>query len=413
VIAFFDYPDVFEDFYPHYGIDQKVFATRWADSGNHAFLSLLQREVGDVVWYVFSLAPELSGSRHEVVGCQVKILPSSLIHRLLWRAFYLPQSSWRWRCTYPAYATVASYVALASRPFIRTLLHDRPDFLFVQDYASGRFDTLFLIARVLGVPLIAYHAGSRPEGYVGRIAKRWTIRRADKLIVSSRNELEMLAKNYHVSTDRLVVILTPIDTETFRPQDRDLACRAIEVDPSRRYLLFVGRLDDRVKQISVLIQAFSELAGNYRDFDLIIVGEGPDGPRLMKLAEERASGRVRFFGWISGGASLVPFYNVAECLVLPSLSEGFPTVVGEAMACGRPVVASGVGGVGELILEGCTGWTFPPGDGDLLAARLAIVMTNSELVASMGSQARRQAERRVSHRVVASALRKCFSMNGS
>ena len=70
LIAFFDYPDVFEDFYPHYGVDQRSFATRWAGTGNHAFLSLLQREVGDVVWYAFSLTPELDEARHEVVGCR-------------------------------------------------------------------------------------------------------------------------------------------------------------------------------------------------------------------------------------------------------------------------------------------------------------------------------------------------------
>jgi hypothetical protein len=49
LIAFFDYPDVFEDFYPHYGVDQYNFATRWAATGSHAFLSLLQHEVGDVI----------------------------------------------------------------------------------------------------------------------------------------------------------------------------------------------------------------------------------------------------------------------------------------------------------------------------------------------------------------------------
>ena len=68
VIAFFDYPDVFEDFYPHYGVDQRTFATRWADTGNHAFLSVLQREVGDVIWYAFSVAPEISEARNRDGG---------------------------------------------------------------------------------------------------------------------------------------------------------------------------------------------------------------------------------------------------------------------------------------------------------------------------------------------------------
>jgi glycosyltransferase involved in cell wall biosynthesis len=217
LIAFIDYPDVFEDFYQHYGLNQRIFATQWANTGNHAFLSQLQREVGDVVWYAFSVAPELSEARHEVVGCRVKILPSSWMHRHIWRAFYLPAAAWRWRRAYPVYAAVASYVASASWSFLRILLRDRPDFFFVQDYASGRFDMLLLIARVLGIPLIAYHSGSRPERYVGRIIKRWTIPRADRLIVSSRNEFRMLASRYGVPPENLALILTPIDMTVFRP----------------------------------------------------------------------------------------------------------------------------------------------------------------------------------------------------
>lgn len=94
-IAFFDFHDVFEEFYPHYGVDQQAFATHWSDTANHAWLSLVQREIGDVVWYMFALTPELSQARHEVVGCQVKFLPSPWLHRYLWRTFYLSRFAWR------------------------------------------------------------------------------------------------------------------------------------------------------------------------------------------------------------------------------------------------------------------------------------------------------------------------------
>src|SRR5919198_616515 len=86
-LAFFDYPDVFEDFYPHYGVTQEAFATSWAGSGNAAILALVQREIADVVCYVFSLAPQLSEARH-ALGWRVRFLPSSAAHRACWRAFY-------------------------------------------------------------------------------------------------------------------------------------------------------------------------------------------------------------------------------------------------------------------------------------------------------------------------------------
>jgi glycosyltransferase involved in cell wall biosynthesis len=412
LIAFFEYADVFEDFYPHYRVDQRAFATRWVGSGNHAFLTLLQRQVGDVVWYAFSVAPELAEARHEVVGCRVKMLPSSWLHRRLWRAFYLSPAAWRWRRAYPLYATVASYVALLSGPFIAALRRDRPDFFFVQDYATGRYDVLLLLARALGVPLIAYHTGSWPEGYLGRAAKRWTIPRADCLIASSRNEFEMLATRYRVPRERLVTILTPIDTEGYRPLDRSEACELVGLDPARRHLLFVGRLDDPVKRVSSIIRAFGALAAQHADADLVIVGEGPDGDKLRRLAGERAPGRVRFLGWVSGPEALARLYNAAECLLLPSRSEGFPTVVGEAMACGTPVVASRVGGVPELVVDGGTGWLIPPGDDRALTATLAEVLAHPEVAVSMRPRARSMAEARVSPAVIAAALRECFAAAG-
>src|SRR5262249_23061407 len=93
-VAFFDYPDVVDDFYPHYGVGQRAFATRFADSANHAILRLLQREVGEVTWYSFSIAPELREARHEVVGCRVAFRRSPPLHRALWHAYYGPRSAW-------------------------------------------------------------------------------------------------------------------------------------------------------------------------------------------------------------------------------------------------------------------------------------------------------------------------------
>src|SRR5437588_5768091 len=81
-IAFFDYPDVFEDFYPHYGVDQHAFATSWAAASNHAYLALLQREVGDVWWYELALRPERDGSGSHQLGFGVRFFRSSAVHRL-------------------------------------------------------------------------------------------------------------------------------------------------------------------------------------------------------------------------------------------------------------------------------------------------------------------------------------------
>jgi glycosyltransferase involved in cell wall biosynthesis len=410
-IAFFGYHDVFEDFYPHYGVTQQAFATSWAGSGNHAFVSVLQREVGDVVWYESSLEPKVETGCH-AIGCQVNIVRSAWIHRRLWRAFHLSRQATRWRGIYPLYALLASYLAPLSLPLVLRLLRDRPDILFVQEYSSGRYDVLLLMARMVGVPLVAYHAGGRQARYIGKTAKRWTIPRANALVVSSRDEADMLSARYGVARERMRLVLTPIDTQAFHPMDRVEACRLSGLDPSRRWLLFVGRLDDQVKRIGALIEAFGAVESSHPNTGLAIVGDGPDRGRLESRADEVGAGRIRFLGWRRGAEGLAPLYSAAECLVLPSWREGFPTVVGEAMACGTPVLASRVGGVPELVRENETGWMIPPGDDSALVRALTRVLNDPVRVRSMRPAARQAAVGSVSEAVVAAALRECFAFAG-
>lgn len=137
MIAFFDYPDVYEDFYPHYGVSQHDFATRWHNTGNHAWVSIIQKEIGNVVWYQNSLRPEVDEELHEFTGCRVKFVASSWPHRLLWKAFYLPSCAWRWRRFYRAYALVASYLAPFSWSLFNTLRRDRPTSCMCRTIAAG------------------------------------------------------------------------------------------------------------------------------------------------------------------------------------------------------------------------------------------------------------------------------------
>ena len=157
------------------------------------------------------------------------------------------------------------------------------------------------------------------------------------------------------------------------------------------------------------MRAFADLAATYVDADLLIVGDGPDGERLRRLATELGTDRIRFVGWVADAERKAHFYNAAECLVLCSRSEGFPTVVGEAMACGTPVLGTRVGGIPELVLEEQTGWLIGPDDVAALGHRLDFVLAHPEVVERMRPRAREVAEARVSPDSVGLALRQCFA----
>ena len=106
--------------------------------------------------------------------------------------------------------------------------------------------------------------------------------------------------------------------------------------------------------------------------------------------------RVRFMGHRSDVAEVL---SAADIAVLPSLSgEAFPRAVIEAMAMGRPVVATDVGGTREAIVEGVTGFVVSPGDAEALADRIGRLAGNEAMRAAMGQAARRRAEECVQHR---------------
>jgi len=132
------------------------------------------------------------------------------------------------------------------------------------------------------------------------------------------------------------------------------------------YILFVGRAN-RVKGIKYLTEAFSLIEKDFPDFKLVLVGDGlPEGK--LSLAETKNKMKNCY------------------CLVLPSITEGLPRVIMEAMALGKPVVASRVGGIPDLIQDGQNGFLFEVGNSKELAEKLRILLNNKTLAVEMGKK---------------------------
>ncbi|HXO22755.1 MAG TPA: glycosyltransferase family 4 protein, partial [Thermoanaerobaculia bacterium] len=142
-------------------------------------------------------------------------------------------------------------------------------------------------------------------------------------------------------------------------------------------LLFVGRLRIR-KGVEVLLAALHRLAPEHPDLRLLVAGDGEHRRALeRKTAELGLQSAVTFLGRTSG-ARVQELLAEARALVVPSIYEGMPLVVLEAMAAGVPVVASAVSGIPEVVEDGITGWLVPPEDPAALAAALATVLAAPE-----------------------------------
>jgi glycosyltransferase involved in cell wall biosynthesis len=158
--------------------------------------------------------------------------------------------------------------------------------------------------------------------------------------------------------------------------------------PGRPRVLCVGRLFPEKGQ-SVLLHAFAELADRGVDAELELVGYGPSEEPLKRLSEDLGlTDRVRFAGAV-GQDAVAAHYRAASVFCLPSFYEGIPVVLMEAMASRRPVVATAVAGVRELVRDGETGLLVAPGRSDELADALERLLEDAALRHRMGESGRR------------------------
>lgn len=155
-----------------------------------------------------------------------------------------------------------------------------------------------------------------------------------------------------------------------------------------RTIVCVGRLSAEKGQF-ILLDALRKVIDDGIDCQLVLAGDGELRQTLeARIAELDLQKHVRITGWISGEQVRTEIV-AARALVLPSFTEGLPVVIMEAMAMSRPVIATYVGGIPELVLQGETGWLVPAGDVDQLAQSMKRVLgAGSEQLAAMGRQAR-------------------------
>jgi len=166
------------------------------------------------------------------------------------------------------------------------------------------------------------------------------------------------------------------------------------------YILFAGRLD-AVKGVRVLTEAF-ELLAKVTDIDLHVAGDGPLRAELERWGQKpELRGRVRILGWLET-SDLATQYSNCSFLVLPSFFETFGNVAIEAMASGKPVVASRIPGPGEVIQPGRTGFLFTAGNSEELAQFCRVFVEDPGLRRKFGASARQDAEKRYSFLAVAS-----------
>ena len=198
-------------------------------------------------------------------------------------------------------------------------------------------------------------------------------------------------------------IPTGIDVDAFVPRQTRSSRADFGWPEDSPVILLVGRLH-RSKGVDLAIRALKQVTRSHPDARLVIRGSGPEQNALMRLANDLGlDGSVRFIGRKSREA-MIDLYNLADVVLCTSRVDLLPFSLIEAAACGRPAVASDVGAIRDIVVDGRTGVLVGGGDIEGFSTAICSLLDTPDLAASMGRAARERAERCFAMRLMAQRL---------
>ena len=278
-------------------------------------------------------------------------------------------------------------IAYSLRAFMKLRdLHQEKPFDIIHDNQSMGFGSLAM--KALGIPMVvtihhplpvdrmnAIIQARNPYERVRRVMfypvgmQEMVSRRMDALITVSKASALKIEETFGIPAQDLEVVYNGIDTDIFRPMP--------EVEAEPRSIVWVGNSEDRNKGVKYLLEAAALLRDEGVDFRLVLKDRDR---RHLKYApsllnQYKLGTRTTFLTRMPVG-ELARLYNRAEIVVSPSLFEGFGLPAAEAMACGRPVIATTGGAFPEVIEDGVSGVLVPPGDARALADAMRCLLDN-------------------------------------
>lgn len=205
-----------------------------------------------------------------------------------------------------------------------------------------------------------------------------------------------LLDDFGLSPEVVALVYNGVDVVRFKPPtagEKEAACRALGLDPSRKTIGHVGRLSD-VKGQKYLVEAAAMIVATRSDAQFLVVGEGREETALRRLIRDRKLEGIFHLRRTVEDTALP--LRAMDIFAMPSLQEGLGLSLLEAMASGLPCIASSVGGILTAVRDGVTGLLVPPADPPALGRGIARLLDDAGLAATLGYQARRQAEKNFS-----------------
>ncbi len=273
----------------------------------------------------------------------------------------------------------------------RIVRDEKIDLLHLTGYGASDFGRV--VSAMAGVPAIV-HVTDHYYPWYQAIADRLLARHTDAVIAVSRSVVAT-SPMFRIARlrARARVMQNPVDLRDFAPIPAQAAValrRELGIAPGRPLVGAIGRLHPE-KGLLHLLEAVPEVVRAVPDAVFLVVGDGPQRDELHAQARRLGLGdHVVFHGFRTDVAALL---SILDVVAVPSLTEGFPNLVLEAMAVGRALVASDVEGISEILVHDETGWLVPPRDSAGLAAAIVRLLRRPEARERLGRNAHEAAKR--------------------
>lgn len=279
-------------------------------------------------------------------------------------------------------------IAIFRFKILLTLRKVNPD--LVHGQGTGISWSAFFAKKLLKKPYIVWRRGIDIglDGLFTRPLSRLVIKKADAVIALTE---DMKREIQAINNREVLVIPNGIDFERFHNLSRDEMRYKLQAGADERLVVFVGRFRPE-KGVRYLIEAMEIIRRKSQNVRLILIGEGPEEEDLKRLVEQlNLRDCIDFLGQVPNEE--VPHYMAAsDVFVLPSLAEGFPNVILEAMASGLAIVATKVSGLPEIIEDGGNGFLVESKNSEQIAEKVLLLLNDDELRERISKNNREKAE---------------------
>lgn len=278
----------------------------------------------------------------------------------------------------------------------RVVARDQINIIHIWSYAYATVWIPFIYGKFRHIPVVittdnfagrSWQYGSCCVDFIANIYTKsigkLILSSCDKLILLSKPVLET-ARAIGIKEENMMLIPNGVDPINPTAVSNTDVRKRLGIETSQKVILNVGRLVP-VKGIETLIMITEALLKGGFDVKTIIVGDGPYRKNYEASARHLGD-KIIFTGFRRDVPELM---SACDIFVLPSLSEGLPNVLLEAAVCGKPMVASNVGGISDIIIHGKTGFLAPPKNVKLFVHYIELILSDNKHAKLLGSEARK------------------------